>query len=195
VRRSTLIIFLALCGALAGAGCRGAGSLSPYAPQSEAMRDSIAAQRLTQRAAALMAAKPAEAEHLLREALVADLYHGPAHNNLGVLHLRRGELYEAASEFEWARKLIPGSPDPRLNLAMTLERAGRITDAMDGYSAALESAPDHIPTMQALARLQIRHGRTGPSTRRYLGEVSLRGDTAQWRSWAAMQLALLGKGP
>ena len=33
------------------------------------------------------------------------------HGNLGVLYLNRGELYEAASEFEWARRLLPGHPD------------------------------------------------------------------------------------
>jgi Flp pilus assembly protein TadD len=54
-----------------------------------------------------MDSEPEKAERLLREALTADLWHGPAHNDLGVIHLRRNELYEAASEFEWARKLMP----------------------------------------------------------------------------------------
>lgn len=42
-----------------------------------------------------------------------------------------GWLHKAASEFEWARKLMPGYPDPRLNLAMTLEEAGRIDEASE----------------------------------------------------------------
>jgi len=51
----------------------------------------------------------AEAETLLRRALTADLYHGPAHNNLGVLYLTQGKLFEAAGEFEWARGELAGA--------------------------------------------------------------------------------------
>jgi hypothetical protein len=61
------------------------------------------------------------AERLLRDALTADLSYGPAHNNLGVLRLKRGDLSEAANEFEWARKLIPEHPDRRFSRAPTLE--------------------------------------------------------------------------
>ena len=43
-------------------------------------------------------AAEAQAEEMLREALTVDLYHGPAHNNLGVLFLRQSKLYEAAAK-------------------------------------------------------------------------------------------------
>ena len=49
---------------------------------------------------------------------------------IGVIYLDRGEHYEAASELEWARKLLPGHPDPRVNLALLYERAGRTPDAL-----------------------------------------------------------------
>jgi tetratricopeptide (TPR) repeat protein len=132
---------------------------------------------------------PAEAERLLREALDADLFNGPAHNNLGALYLRQGRLYEAAGEFEWARKLMPGHPDPRLNLALTLERAGRTEEAIAQYDTALEVFPDHVPTMQALVRLQLRTGRSDDRTPRMLEEVALRGESEQWRGWARVRLA------
>ena len=70
---------------------------------------------------------------------------GPARNNLGVLLLKQGRLYDAASEFEWARKLMPGHPDPRLNLGLTLEQAGRLDGTLDLYATALEVHPDHVP--------------------------------------------------
>src|SRR5262245_39789737 len=91
--------------------------------------------------------------------LTADLYYGPAHNDLGVLKLRQGSLYEAANEFEWARELLPGHPDPRFNLALTLERAGHVAEAFSAFEAALEVAPEHVPTMQAYASLAVRQGR------------------------------------
>src|SRR5690606_33130686 len=117
-----------------------------------------------------------KAEALLREALAADLYHGPAHNNLGVLYLQRGELYEAASEFEWARKLLPGHPDPRVNLALTLERAGRGEKAREAFEAALEVAPEYTPALQGLAKLRVRSGLRDERTRELLQEVALRGE-------------------
>ena len=125
-----------------------------------------------------------KAESLLREALNADLYFGPAHNNLGVIFLHRDELYEAAAEFEWARKLMPGHPDPRVNLAFTLESAGRIDDAIATYRTALEVLPDDIAAMQGLARAQVRTGRRDEQTARLLSEIAMRGESAAWRSWA-----------
>ncbi len=193
MRTSIDAVFVVALVGLALGGCTMRGS-SPYATPREADRDSLKAQQLTQRGAELIESDPKQAERLLREALTADLYHGPAHNNLGVLYLKQNELYEAANEFEWARKLMPGHPDPRMNLALTLERAGRIDEAMDTYATALEVYANHLPTIQALARLQLRNGRTDDRTRGFLEEIALRGETPQWRDWAHHQLVRLGGG-
>jgi len=85
------------------AGCR-ATEKGPYAPETSAQRNTVRAQELNARAADLIGSEPGEAERLLREALGADLFFGPAHNNLGVLYLKEGKLYEAAGEFEWAHR-------------------------------------------------------------------------------------------
>lgn len=172
---------------LLGACSPSARPTGPYAPLTEADRDPALAQRLTLEAAAIAAEDPVKAEDLLRRALTADLYHGPAHNNLGVIYLERGELYAAASEFEWARKLMPGHPDPRMNLALTLERAGRIDEAIAAYRTALEVYPGHIASMQALASVQLRHGRADDATAGLLEEIALRGEDESWRRWAREQ--------
>ena len=153
-------------------GCVGRTG-SPYQTPRELNRNALKAQELTQQAADLMDSDPEAAERLLREALTADLYHGPAHNNLGVLYLEQDKLYEAANEFEWARKLMPGHPDPRMNLALTLERAGRIDEALDTYETALEVYPNHLPTLQALVRLQLRYNRADGRTAKMLKEIAL----------------------
>lgn len=188
--RSTARAVMALLAVSLSAGlcaCAGSRPDGPYTPISEAMRDTAAAQRLNHEAAPLISTDPARAEALLRRALNADLYYGPAHNNLGVLFLQQGRLYEAAGEFEWARKLMPGNPDPRMNLALVLERAGRTDDALSAYAAALEVRPEHIQSIQALARLQLRFGRADERTAGLLDEIAVRGETERWRDWARGQ--------
>jgi tetratricopeptide (TPR) repeat protein len=198
------------CIALAVAGCAPQKvSSSPYATQPEVDRNATRAEQLTRRAVEVMDASTAdnarekdaeaeallrEAEALLREALAADLYHGPAHNNLGVVFLRQGKLYEAANEFEWARKLMPGNPDPRFNLALTLERAVRVDEALAMYATALEVQAEHLPSMQGLARLQIRQRKTDARTDGLLREIAFRGSSAEWRRWAQGELARRGDG-
>ena len=101
-----------------------------------------------------------------------------------MLHLEAGRLYEAAEEFEWARKLVPGHPDPRMNLALTLEQAGKTDQAIQTYKTALEVWPGHIGTVQALARLEVTSGRRGPELAGWLDEIAIRGETERWRQWA-----------
>ena len=164
-------------------GCA-ARRTGPYTTGSESVRHPMEADRLNQAAVAVIDTDPARAEQLLRDALTADLYHGPAHNNLGTVYLAQGRLYEASEEFQFAKRCLPGHPDPRLNLALTLEMAGRTDDALATYRTALDVYPEHIPTLQALTRLQIRAGRTDADTARNLSILALRGETAEWREWA-----------
>lgn len=109
----------------------------------------------------------------------------------GVVCLSRGRLYEAANEFEWAKKLMPGHPDPRMNLALTLERAGRVVEALATYDSALEVYPNHMPTIQALTRLQIRRDRTDDRTYDMLKQIALGGEDEQWREWAKKHMLSL----
>jgi Tfp pilus assembly protein PilF len=169
--------------------CATSTPIGPYSTTSAENRDESKATQLTRDAVEIADKDPEKAETLLREALTSDLYHGPAHNDLGVLFFRQGKLYEAANEFEWARKLMPGSPDPRLNLALVLERAGQTKDAFAAYDSALEAAPEHVPTMQAYARLAVREGRHDDKTANALKLIALRGEDDAWRQWAQFEVA------
>jgi tetratricopeptide (TPR) repeat protein len=174
-------VFLAACGT--------SRTASPYASRADLPRDTRRADTLNARGADLMESDPAAAQSLLREALAADLFHGPAHNNLGVLLLQEDKLYEAAAEFEWARTLMPGHPDPRINLALTLETAGRTDEALAAYRGALEVRPGHIQATQALARLEVTTNNRRPETTHRLRTISLEGDTPDWRRWAQEELS------
>ena len=170
---------------VAQAGCAGR-SFSPYTSNGEMRRQPERARELHAKATRIADEDPVEAERLLREALDADLYHGPSHNNLGILLLARGDLYDAAHEFEWARKLMPGHPSPRVNLAMTLERAGKVDDALDEYDSALAVFDGFLPAIQGKARLQVLSGRIDDETPALLESISLRGDQ-DWREWAKLE--------
>ena len=172
----------------AASGCATKGH-GPYTGTPESTRNPDKAERLNQEAADVIDTNPAKAEKLLREALTFDLYHGPAHNNLGIVLLQKGQLYDAAGEFEWARKLLPGHPDPRMNLAYTLELAGRTDEAITTFRTALEVYPDHLPTIQAITRLQIRAGKKDADTPRWLKDIAMRGESEHWRNWARLELA------
>lgn len=169
---------------LAMTGCTSAGT-GPYSPKLENERRPVEADELSRKGAALVFTDPPAAEALLREALTLDLYCGPAHNNLGVLFLNRGELYEAAQEFEWARKLMPDAVDPRVNLGITLGLAGQHDEATKSFEAALEVSAGSINAMQGLAKALLESGNEAdPRLSGLLGTIALQGTTAQWRAWA-----------
>jgi len=168
-----------------------ASSQMPRPPNAGTGGNPKRAHALATEASGVIDSDPAKAEELLHAALKADPYDGPAHNDLGVLCLRQSRLYEAATEFEAARKLMPGSPDPRLNLGLTFERAGLYDRAFTAYDAALEVWPTHIRTMQAIARLTLRTGRTNDRLPGLLEDIALRGETSDWRSWAKEQMSRL----
>ena len=169
--------------ATSSVACRSAVP-GPYATPSEVSRSTVEAEALSRKGADLVEEDPAEAEEILREALSKDLYYGPAHNNLGVLYLKQQKLYEAANEFEWARKLMPGHPDPRVNLALTLEMAGRVEEALASYSAALEVYPEYLPAVQGIASLTVRTGKVDERLKGWLDAIAMRSESPGWRTWA-----------
>lgn len=169
-------------------GCASSKKSGPYATPSPQTRNPIRAQELNAEAVKVLATDLDAAEHLLRDALTEDLYCGPAHNNLGVVYLKRDRLYEAANELEWAKKLMPGHPDPRLNLGLVFEKAVRTEDALGAYASALEIYSDHIASKQALARAQIRYSREDTRTYGLLEDIAMGGDSLAWRDWARKEL-------
>jgi tetratricopeptide (TPR) repeat protein len=171
-------------------GCRTQGASGPYEVPGEADRATSVAEKLNREAADLIDKDPVKAESLLREALTKDLFFGPAHNNLGVVFLHQQKLYEAAHEFEWARKLLPGNPDPRVNLALTLEHAGRFEEAFKTYETALEVAPEDLSAIEGLAALAIRTGRDDSRLPAWLEQIALGAEESSWAGWARARLAL-----
>lgn len=187
---ATKIVGLALA-LMACTSCAASSMRMPPPTHAGTGGDPKRAHRLALQALDVIDDDPAKAEELFHSALRADPYDGATHNDLGVLCLRQSKLYEAATEFEMARKLMPGSPDPRLNLGLTFEKAGLYDRAFSAYDAALEASPTHIRTIEAVARLTLRTGRTSDRLSGLLEEIALRGETSDWRNWAKEQMSRL----
>jgi Flp pilus assembly protein TadD len=154
-------------------------------------RDHVRAEALYREAVALLDDEKypdekhlTEAEKKLREALGFDLYHGPAHNNLGTILLYQGKLYDASEEFEWARRLMPGDPEPRVNLAIAQEHGGKFEDALETAKSALETSPGNLSAIQTIAFIQVRQGLRDSQTEGYLREIAMRSTDPTWVAWA-----------
>ena len=134
--------------------------------------------------------EPDKAIDLFEKAVAADPYFGPAYNNLGAACLAAGRYHHAAIGLQQAARLMPESPQPRLNLGLTLETVGRLDDARTHYDAALAIAPDHLPAKQALARLLTRTGADPDRLEALLADLALTASDPAWRTWAQQQRTL-----
>ncbi|CAN5830769.1 hypothetical protein BH11PLA1_BH11PLA1_01450 [soil metagenome] len=158
------------------------------------LSDPSAANALAVRGGELIESDPEKARELLDRALALDPYCGIARNNLGALALQGGasggapDLFAAAENFQSAAMLMPGNPAPRLNLGLVMERAGLQEEALGAYTTAVEIAPAHIASVQALTSLELRMARESTETRARLKTIALRGTSAEWRAWAKDRL-------
>jgi len=197
MRRFALTLLPALVLATAACGCHRGPLASPAPYQTVAVdprRDTEAARRLNGQAVALLAqGNLPEAEKNLKQALAADTFFGPAHNNLGTVYFRQKKFYLAAWEFQYAVKLMPTKAEPQNNLGMVYETVGKLDDAAKSYEEALELEPDASAITGNLARLYVRTARNDEKTRRLLGNIVLKDARPEWVAWAREHLATMGQ--
>ncbi len=134
-----------------------------------------------------------EAENELKAALAADLFFGPAHNNLGIVYFKQKKLYLAAWEFQYAAKLMPNQPKPQNNLGMIFEAIGRLDEAAKCYDKALALKPEAVEIIANLARVYVRTDRKDEETRQLLSKIVIKDTRPEWVAWARHRLAFLGQ--
>lgn len=192
--RLRLIAFVLAFGTALALGCQGPhrGPFEYQTLPENPNRDTETARRENGRAVAFIQKGDLDkAEKALKAALAADVFFGPAHNNLGVVHQKREQYYLAAWEFQYAVKLMPYSPEPRSNLGLVYETVGRLEDAEGWYDKALGLQPDNPQLIGNLARLRVRAGEMDEKTRRLLADLALKDTRPAWAAWAREHLALL----
>lgn len=87
---------------------------------------------------------------------------------------------------------MPGHPDPKLNLAITLEQAGRGEEAIAEYTAALEVYPGYLPAIQGLARAAVRDGREEARLEAWRRRIALESPEPGWSAWGRAKLGHAG---
>jgi len=88
---------------------------------------------------------------------------------------------------------MPGHPDPRTNLALTLERAGQGDRALAEYDAALEVYAGYMPALQGRTALKLKRGAKTEAAEEALREIVLRGTDEAWRRWAEERMSAVNR--
>jgi hypothetical protein len=88
-----------------------------------------------------------------------DPSHAKAHNNLGVLHQRRGDFQAAARCFEDAVRLDPALSEPHVNLGNLHDIRGDPDRAVSCYRRALQIDPGYAHAHCCLAQALLATGR------------------------------------
>lgn len=88
----------------------------------------------------------------------ADLW--SAWNNLGVLHMERGEYAEASRMFQVAADVAPADPRPLENLGVLYHQNGNDREAIQAFKQALAREPNYLPAVRGYVRTAKRLGLT-----------------------------------
>jgi len=131
------------------------------------------------------------AETALKKALAEDIMFGPAHNNLGKVYFHQNKLYLAAWEFEYAAKLMPHVIEPKNNIGLVFEAAGKWDQAVQHYSDALTLEPENSELIANAARARLRRGDNNAEVRSLLSKLVMIDTRPEWVEWARRKLVLL----
>lgn len=188
-RNTTLLLMLTCLGAFLAVGCDANSGESRIRSAPDPRRDTDLARHLTAQGAKLLAdGKYEEAEAKLKAAVEADLFYGPAHNNLGLAHFHQQEFYDAAWQLQQASDLMPTQAEPRNNLGLVFEAVGKLRQAAEAYQKALALEPEAIEPLRHLARTRIRQDRYDPEIRELLEKLVMKETDPAWRTWAQEKL-------
>lgn len=89
--------------------------------------------------------KPGEAAQAYRKALTLQPDVADARYGLGLALALQGQAVEAAAELEQAAKLMPGNPLPLQALGRLHVNQGKLNNAVDAFTRALQARSDFLP--------------------------------------------------
>jgi tetratricopeptide (TPR) repeat protein len=97
------------------------------------------------------------------------------HNNLGRIHLGRGEVEKARAEFEKALRLDPKNAEALLNIAAISTSEGRVAQAEQLVRRALQVDPNSVGALSQLAEIRRDQGDLADAERLFREAISIQG--------------------
>jgi protein O-mannosyl-transferase len=101
-----------------------------------------------------------EAERILNDLLAKDNLDAVAHNMLGTVLFRKGDLSDAEREFRLALRYDYWMIDAYANLAAAADARGDLEQALQHYRRALKLAPNNASLYYAMGVVLNRHGQS-----------------------------------
>jgi tetratricopeptide (TPR) repeat protein len=97
------------------------------------------------------------------------------HNNLGRIHLGKGEVEKARAEFENALRLDPNNADALLNISSILRAEGRTPQAEQLVQRALQVDPNSVGALSQLAEIRRDQGDLDDAVRLFREAIGIQG--------------------
>lgn len=136
--------------------------------------------------------RSAEAAQALETVLVSRPDHGPAWNQLGVIHLTQGRVTAAREAFQSSLRVRPRDPGTLANLAAACRRLGDDASSARALETALAIAPESVPVLAGLAALERGRGRLPEALAAW--ERCVEADPDRADSWAGLGSARQAAG-
>lgn len=95
------------------------------------------------------------------------------HSYMGEYYFLRGRTGVSAGEYSRAAEIMPSNPEIQLNLAVALDRLGRLDDAFSAYKSSLSLGGDRLRIMKGLGRISLKLGNALAAKDYLLKAVSL----------------------
>ena len=105
-----------------------------------------------------------------------------AWNNLGMIHMQRGEYVDAVAYLRTASELAPLDPQPMYNLGLTFHQAGWDRQALESFIAALEREPNYLEAIRGAVTAAMRLRLTDEDALERLEHALLVETDPRWRA-------------
>ena len=114
-----------------------------------------------------------DSERLWTHVLATTPQNSIAHNNLGAVLYKRGELEEAMAHYRQALRIRPNNEDAHFNLGVVLAGYGELEEAMEHYRKAFQLRPDYADAHYNLGTALEQRGRSEEAMEEYRQAVRI----------------------